>query len=519
MNRWINVLIVDDEVYVREGLRQILDWEKYGFTICDEAGTGQEALEKIQLYQPGLVLLDIKMPGMSGIELIRTAREEGFQGEMIVLSGYSDFEYAQAAIHYGVGNYIVKPIDEGELTAAIVAVKEKIDTKQMRELSMSQYRKKAKSMVLHDILNGREFDPYINYRELKLDASVYQVIIYENYLPHLQLTRFADLLLLGDNEEDHLEQIKQQNRNIILLKNRHALEHFQNWIAHYDRGFQKGSFMDSVFFVYGEEVFDIREIHRSYQQCLTLIERKFFCDKYQRMLSFRDIPKEECATEIDESVGKEYSEKLVGYIQTHNRRKISQALEELKNFLAQNNFRILAVRHLLIDILLEVKHQIIRIYGSGVEIPFQKNATVIEVIENKFSMYEIFEYLTEQFEMIMSYVGNETSDNVFKEILCYVDNNYSASLKLEQIGPMFGYSSAYLGKLFSLKKGCSFKTYLDQIRVEKSQKLLLETDMKIYEVAAKVGYKYVDAFHQKFKKVTNLSPAEYRKQMTGREFE
>lgn len=517
VNRLISVLIVDDEPYVREGLRQILDWEKLGFSICDEAGTGQEALEKIRLYQPGLVLLDIKMPGVSGTEVIRTVREEGYKGEIIVLSGYSDFKYAQVAMHYGVVNYIVKPIDEEELAEAVIAVREKINRIYDREQSLSQYLKKAKSMVLHDILTGKDFDPYINYHELQLDAALYQVLIYENYMPHMQLSNFADLLMLGDQSELYLEQVKQQNRNIVLLKNRYTLERFQRWISHYDKGFQKGSFMDSVFFVYGEAVPDIREVNRSYQQCMTLIERRFFCDKYQRMLSYHDLPKNEAETEIDEEMSRTYSEKLVGYIQTHNRRKISQLLDQMKEFLMQNNFKILSIRHLLIDIFLEVKHQVIHSYGSSVEIPFQKNAAVIELIENKNYLYEIFDYFTEQFEMIMSYVGNESIDNVFDEILYYVQNNYSSPLKLETIGPMFGYSSSYLGKLFAAKCGCSFKTYLDQVRVEKSKELLLNTDMKIYEIAAKVGYKYVDVFHQKFKKVEELSPAEYRKQMTGRE--
>lgn len=517
MNRLISVLIVDDEAYIREGLRHIVDWEKLGFSICDEAGNGQEALEKIRLYHPGLVLLDIRMPGMSGTDVIRTAREEGYAGEIIVLSGYSDFKYAQVSIHHGVVNYIIKPIDANELTEAVLSVKEKIERIYSREQSLSQYLKKAKSMVLHDILTGSQFDPYINYQELNLDASLYQVVIYENYIPHLQLVNFASLLMIGDQPDQHVEQIRIQDRDVILLKNRLALERFEHWISHYERGYQNGSFMDSVFIVYGEAVADIRKVHRSYKQCMSLIERKFFCDEQQRMLSFRDLPKNESETVIGDEVSRIYSEKLTGYLQTHNRKKIAQTLEELRDFLMQNDFKLLSVRHLLIDIFLEVKNSISHSYGSGPKIPFQKNAAIIELIETRDFLYEILDYFMEQFEMIMSYVGNDSIDNVFDEIVYYVKNNYASQLRLETIGPMFGYSSSYLGKLFLQKCGCSFKTFLDQERIEKSKELLTQTDMKIYEIAARVGYKYVDVFHQKFKKLVQMSPAEYRRLEADRE--
>lgn len=126
LSRKISVLIVDDEKYIREGLQALLKWETMGFSVCDEAGTGEEALEKIFLYQPDLVLMDIKMPGMSGIDVIKTVREKDYAGEIIVLSGYSDFQYAQSAMHYGVEEYIVKPVEEKILLDAVLRVKEKI---------------------------------------------------------------------------------------------------------------------------------------------------------------------------------------------------------------------------------------------------------------------------------------------------------------------------------------------------------------------------------------------------------
>ena len=120
------LLIADDEKNIRDGLKCILDWKSLGFTLCGEAANGEEALSCILKNNPSLVLLDIRMPKLTGIDIIRIAREQGYNGRFIILSGYSDFSYAQAAIRYGVECYLTKPIDEDELLDAIHTIKESL---------------------------------------------------------------------------------------------------------------------------------------------------------------------------------------------------------------------------------------------------------------------------------------------------------------------------------------------------------------------------------------------------------
>lgn len=190
-NQIINVLLVDDEKIVREGLKYIIDWAAVGCCICGEAGNGKDALDLIRKFQPGLVLLDIRMPGMLGTELMEKARGMGFEGDFIILSGYSDFKYAQAAMHFGASFYLTKPIDEEELEKCVCSVREKIETRQRKETSRSQYLQKARSTVLMDLLTGREFNPSINYGEMGLQSPLYQVVIYEGYTPYFPVLQFC----------------------------------------------------------------------------------------------------------------------------------------------------------------------------------------------------------------------------------------------------------------------------------------------------------------------------------------
>jgi two-component system, response regulator YesN len=148
----MNVLIADDEKIVLNGLKHIIDWSQLGFSICDTAMDGKDALDKILALHPDLVLLDIKMPKMTGIEVVQKATSFGFQGKFILLSGISDFKMAQKAMRYGVHFYLTKPIDEDELAQAVYSIAELILEEAKKKSSYARYRAKAKHEILKDIL-------------------------------------------------------------------------------------------------------------------------------------------------------------------------------------------------------------------------------------------------------------------------------------------------------------------------------------------------------------------------------
>ena len=130
----MNLMIIDDEPLVRQGLQSLIDWNSYGFTVLTEAGNGEEGLEKVLRLSPDIVLLDIRMPGLSGVELMRRAREEGFRGRFILLTGYADFEYAREGIKYGATDYLLKPVDEEELLQAVLKAEQSLLLENVMEI-------------------------------------------------------------------------------------------------------------------------------------------------------------------------------------------------------------------------------------------------------------------------------------------------------------------------------------------------------------------------------------------------
>jgi two-component system response regulator YesN len=189
---------------------------------------------------------------------------------------------------------------------------------------------------------------------------------------------------------------------------------------------------------------------------------------------------------------------------------VAETLKDLQTRLYNASDSIDCIKLFLADLYLQIKEQMNHLY-SNITIPFSSNTDIIRSIEEKYYLYEIILFFTEQFEVIMSAIGNSTRDSVLDDILHYINHNYASNITLENIAPLFGYNSSYLGKIFSKKMGENFNSYVDHIRIEKSKELLLKEDMKVYSIAEKVGYRNVDYFHIKFKKYVGQSPAEFRK--------
>ena len=132
----IRILFVDDEAIVREGLKKCIDWEVNGFEVVGAAENGEKALEYLGQLSVNIVVTDIKMPVMDGLELIRNSRESGYDSKFLILSGYDDFQYAQRALRYGADDYILKPIKEEELLDALIRIRDLHFPKQQTTLQL-----------------------------------------------------------------------------------------------------------------------------------------------------------------------------------------------------------------------------------------------------------------------------------------------------------------------------------------------------------------------------------------------
>ncbi|MCR5415927.1 MAG: response regulator [Pseudobutyrivibrio sp.] len=510
----MNVFIADDEKIVLEGLKYIVDWNSLGFTICGTAMNGEEALDQILSLSPDIVLMDIRMPKMNGIDVVTNAVKEGFKGKFIILSGVVDFKMAQSAMRNGVEFYLTKPIDEEELEKAIVSIKDDIIEDKHNSNVYEQYKSKARNHILEEILQGTADLDRLDIDELHLNANLYQVISYENYNPNYNYQNwdFEKLIRVTNKDQHSFDVISTGMHHLILLKGDFAINQFKRLVDHYKNLPQKGSPLDSIFISYGRIVSRLSDIPQSYNDVEALTNRRFFCSENQHVLSFESLREKSLPPVLlHRSTSNNFSEKIVNFIQSKNEMQLKATMDELSELMKNASANIKDIKLTLLDIYINVKQRILQQFPNA-EIPVPPNTTVILLFEKKYYLYELIDFMWEQFDMMMRIVGISTGSNVLEDIKYYINHNYEQDLKLETIAPIFGYSSSYLGKLFS-KDGVNFNSYMDQVRINKAKELLANPELKVYEIAAKVGYKDVNYFHIKFKKYTGTSPAEYRKNL------
>ena len=391
---------------------------------------------------------------------------------------------------------------------------EQIKTDRENVSHNEHYRKKAKKELLHDLVRSQVDREVFSAEELNMTASVYQVVLYENFdieegenMPY----QFSELLKVTNNGSRTFEHFMDDEYNVIILKGSFAIEKFERFVEHYESTPpQKGSPMDTLFIAYGRPVNDIFDVHISYMDAYTLIKRRFFCIEGQHTLGYEELPNvKEVYEQLDKSKISDYCSKITDYIQTFSRRKVAEELYGIEEYLYNVDAPIGQVKLFLTDLFLQIKENINRIYSNN-SFAIPQNSEIIEYISSRFYMYDIIEYISKQLDQIMNSMGNSSRESVLDDVLHYIDHNYATNIKLEVIASLFGYNSAYLGKIFNKNVGESFNSYVDQVRINHAIELLMDNKLKVYEIAERVGYKNVDYFHKKFKKYVGVSPAEYR---------
>lgn len=512
----ISVMIADDEENIRAGLKCIMDWDDLGFSVDYEAENGEQALDIIEKSSPEVVVMDLNMPRIQGIDVIKKAREKGYPGRFIILSGYSDFKYAQSAIKYGVTNYLTKPIDEDELQKTLEDIGKEMSLEKEEEGKLQTIRKKARDSVIQDLL--RSSAPGLNEDELskmKLLYDKYQVVVYETYHTDRQRPEYKlPELLSAFIDTGEYESCIMNERAVILLKGKVAISRFHKFLDHYDkRPLQEHSPLDAIFLTYGRCVDKPMDIKISCDEAMKLCDRRFFGDRGVHKMGYEslDILNSKKNVVITRDMLRDYTQKTIGFLQAGSIDRALETLNEMKACLCASNENSTAIRIYMTDMILQIKNQISRIYQGSGDI-FAENSEIIDFLETRFYLYEIFEYIQDIALKIVQMVrGRQGARSTMEDASSYVDHNYFKNLTLEEVAPLFGYNNVYFGKVFSKEIGVSFNTYLNKKRIEEAKKLLAGSDIKIYDIAERVGYSDVDYFGRKFRSMEGVSPADYRK--------
>lgn len=507
------LLLVDDEPWILEGLKCQIDWEAYGLLVIT-GSNGMEAVSIIEKEHPPIVITDIRMPKMDGLELSKYIMEHEKECIVIITSGYSDFEYAQKAISYEVLSYLLKPIETEELEKSVTAALEKL--KSIREVEEIRLMEK------------------INRRNNRLSAQYL-----ENYKPKSEKPKTAKKIyvvvtqLIFEDMENNIDLIFQEmmekkcgeKAGILFFKNQHTHHQF---VTIYEKS---SSFSSRQ---------NIQDIHIEQEQWVTEIaidlpiafsvgiskelwSEKMIMEGYLHAKFIVDncIPKGKVQIIAQEQFEEKYKNTRINMDRLETLMSITEfasdkELEKCYRVFIQENMK---SQEMLIQ--LRIALQEILIHTA--ELLKKYNCSIYQ-FENKYAdiFYKVWlessgETLKEQvFQLLLAVQDFIKQNRDVKKgasvalIKRDLEQNFSQPITLAETARKYYLNSAYLSRAFKKETGVNFNDYLKQIRMKKALELLMSTDLKLHEIALLVGYDNVNYFLKKFREVYGMTPSRYK---------
>ena len=501
----ITVLLVDDEPNVRQGVKMMIPWDELELEVIGEGEDGDDGLSKIMSLSPDIVVADVKMPGMTGIQMLEAAVNNGYSGKCLILSGYSDFTYAKEAMSLGVKQFILKPVDEDELIEALKSVRDEILGERKDKLAMEQVSEYMNEQLTRALLTG---DPEIL---SKSDLSAYNYSSYD--VAVISLTEDAS----SEERNSFAETVKKRfeggGADIITSGlSGDSVIIFKDWnkarIIEMLTKFSRDN-SSRVFITVGDTVASPEKIKDSYNEAVSLVNNRF------QYLHYGVLTKDILAREAGEvSEISELVDQICAYMEINDIDKLKAAFEKLRISLCGGNFTSEKIKVICMTAVMDIKSRLAKNIGDKKTEQFI-NDEFINKIGEMTSLFDIIELMSNTLTELSCAHFGRTTKSTMERVVQYIQSNYSSELRLELLANIFGYNSAYLGKVFHQYTGENFNNYLDSSRITEAKRLLAMDEYKVYEVAEMVGYTNINYFHNKFKKYVGISPLSYKRQCKG----
>lgn len=506
-----NVLLVDDEPWVLEGLRTMIDWERFGFQICGEALSAPEALKLMEQWKPELVMTDIHMPVLNGLELIEHSnRTMPHPPKFVILSGYDDFGYAHIAMRQRVAEYLLKPIDDEEIEVLLAKLSLEIRDEFETERS---YRQKA-GLAVHYLLNrliregfNRDLaDQACKAMQIR-DEPLLQCLLIE---PSGGFEGSVDWIdWMAENGPEGLLGCFQDDSGSMGLVLR-----VDHWTPDgvIEAALQLQSALSRelegpVIAALSGTGIGIQAIGELYRQSAEVRDDKrsqgrsgVFC--YQEPRGAEQLRGLPCGGMDD----------LFAMIMAGDTSSIEAGLERIYAVMTDHLPYLRAVQADVADLELKLCRRISEMNGEPD--PFMNRlhgelGNLGDALSCK-ALKHYMRLLAFEAASQLAELSRLNEHNTIYQVIQYVDREYRSKLQLQDLARHFHMNATYLGQLFKKHAGKPFKEYLNDRRIEEAKLLLKRSGMKVSEVALHVGFPNADYFIHKFKLTTGMLPSSYK---------
>lgn len=534
----LKIFLVEDESIVREGLRDNIPWQQYGYKFVGEASDGEMALPMIQKTQPDVLLTDIKMPFMDGLSLSRIVHQEFPDMKIIIISGYDDFEYARQAISVGVEQYLLKPITRASLQKVLTELKVKIESEQEQknyqekfQNETREYEQFSRTNFFMKVFEGRmpvqEIYEEAAKLSLRLNAPCYNLMMFsllekrEGANAGFESEEFArkreELLHYFVRYPEYIVFRWNINTYGVLMQGSAAQmqEMADRCLENVERICQPAEDIFDWYAAVGEPVERLSMLAECYSNVNHYFAYRFLVPNehiFTREVTDSYMPREEGGKIGDIDCSKVDQELIKDFLLKGSRDEIADFVdsyllsiqEALKSRLFQN-YLVFHIHFVTMSYVEEIgcdKKELLELLGEE------------QIQEVNLTIDELSPYIQNILEKAMELRDRESdnqSKKVLKKALEYIEENYAQeSLSLNTVSGVVNVSPGYFSAIFSQAMETTFIEYVTQKRMEKAKKLLRQTEKHSGEIALEVGYKDPHYFSFVFKKTQGCTPREYR---------
>lgn len=519
------LLIVEDEKWEREGLVDFLDWNSFGIEIAGTARDGKEGYEEALRLRPDIILTDIKMPGMDGIDMSKKIKNTLPNTKIIILTGYDDFKYAKEAISFSANAYVLKPFEEDELIPIIRKVVS-LCNKEMQKArwektivsQLNESKKAEKINILSDWISGlvnkedlhkklQEFNICVNFERLYI-IIIFRVFNKENNI-NLSI-RLEPISIFASKHlnEGYLFSLTspKDDEIIVCYEWDNSTMETLNKLVSFVRNKYKGNIIVGA----GQQCSPAK-LHVSYNQATEAIKHQLFWGDYD-LFTYSDIHKqqESFMVRANEFVvtGDYFSKQLIHAISKLNGKRVFKLIDELFEFVCE-------IRGASMDFIINfIKNIVNDIYVFIYTIHNDFTKTFLyEKMWNEGTIGELKHKMNIFFESTLAVHKSKLNydEQTVKKVINIIEEKYMTPLSLRMIAHEVFLSPNYLGNIFKNYTGKRFNDFLCEYRMEKAKEFLKFPGNKVSTVASKVGFQNPSYFCTVFKNTFGIAPGEYQK--------
>ncbi|REE92917.1 AraC family two component transcriptional regulator [Paenibacillus taihuensis] len=535
-----SMLIVDDEKWVRQGLKQTIDWQAHGVELWGEAQNGEEAFTWLSRSRPDIVITDIKMPGMDGLTLLEYINKQKLHTKVIIISGYSDFSYAQKAVKCGAYGYVLKPIEERELLEIVHHCVEDLDNDQKRvsiiEEMQGQIRESiplARQRYLEQLLRGesesnvRDAETIRRALQLPLNSDEMQVAVIRvfdwGYKGEARSGRSAMLHAIGVIAEKRFQE--KGYRSFFCKLSDEDGDAALVFLPEHTVGFDNKTVVSSILIEVLEEsrrALDMtasiglsqaigwEKLASAYTEAVYACSYSFFKGK-GKLYDGQQLPPYPAASDIPTVCpSPEWDNRVTHAIKTGDSELIRQTARELQQHIEEIAPKF-APLHIVQALRILLANLFYKLKGCLHKEETVERSTLTELLPSSFQLEDLSSQLASELTKWSSRIRETASRSRLVELgLEYIGQHFTRQITLQDVSNHLYVNASYFSRLFHEEMGETFVRYVAGLRISKAKQLLKGTTKKIYEIADEVGYSDFRHFVKTFKELVGLTPTQYR---------